>query len=49
MWPVLFEHEPAIGEFAVPQFVKQTLPFSEREPLPVELRVDRVRSDLARV
>jgi len=48
-WLACFEHKRAIGELAVPRLVKHTLSFPGREALPVELRVDRVRSDLARM
>src|SRR6476646_12137270 len=49
MWPACFEHEHTIGELAVRRLMKPALSLPGSEPLPVELRVDRVRPDLPRV
>lgn len=49
MWLAGFEHERTIGKLAIPGLVKQALSFPGGQALPVELRIDRVRSDLARV
>ena len=48
-WLACFEHERAIGELAVPRLVMPTSSPPGGEALPVELHVDRVGSDLARV
>ena len=48
MWSARFEHERAVGEFAVARGVKQSLA-PDREPFPMQLCVDRVRSGLALV